>query len=394
MATSPIGAITVEQLLRSQSFVTGVRSRIGATGSFFQNFFNLGPDGPQGQAPVPPGQDAAVWDYFDNVRTMSEVRPALAGPARVIPQSVGTASGALIRFYEALMFEDNRIAGFRPPGKPVGTLSKAGEDYVARQLKMLLQKQNNSREFVISRMLRGGFDIKTLGGDRQILVESGSGQISINSQIPTAHKEKLPLDVASADIITASWATASTDIIGQMAVLRQVAERRSGLPIKHGLYTSKMYTNCVNNDKLRAAGGSAYRVWESLIERPMQTLDGMRRRGEDIEFRALPQVTFHVYDGVLNVDQVRNSLDVADNSLFIPNDHTIFTPEPGDWFAQVVGSEIIRENHGSERKTVVGTHDWVRNVIEPTAGTDLHVWNKYLPIIYVPNAVYYALTVF
>lgn len=390
MAASPIGSVTVEQLLRSQAFITGVRSRIGATGNVFQNFYNLGLDGPIGQAPVTAGTDVVGWDYFDNTRTIAEVRPTLAGPARVMLKAVGFATASLIRFYEAILIEDNRIAGFRPMGKPVGTISKSGEDYVARQTRNLLQRQANAREFAVSRLFRNGFDIKHLGADKQVLTEAGSGQIQIRYQIPTNHTAQLALLAGNADIITAKWATASTDIIGQWHNLRQVAERESGMPPRHVWNTSQAYISLINNDKFRAAGGSAFRVWEDLQTKKMQTLDGIRERGEDVVFRALPQATFHVYDGVLNVDQDRDSSAIADNALMIPNDKAIITPEPGDWIGQAVGREIITEQYGGRPQEYEATHNWVRRTVEPTSGTDLHVWSKYLPILYVPKAVYYA----
>lgn len=389
MAASPIGAVTIEQLLRSYAFVLSVRSRIGATGNVFQQFYNLTAEGPQGQAPVPPGYDAVSWDYFDNTRTMAELRPSLSGPARVIPKSAGSASAVLLRSYEALLFEANKIAGFRPFGKPIGTLSKSGEEYVARQTKNLLQKQMNLREFAASRVFRGGFDIKNTGGDRQILTEFGSGQISVDYKIPASHTLQLALGAAAANLLDATWATASTDIIKHCHLLRQAAERESGLPVKHGWLSSLIYIYLINNDKLRAAGGSAFRVWENLQTKRMETLDGFRERGDEVVFRALPQFTWHVYDGVLNVEQDRDSLAIADNTLFVPADKVIFTPEPGDWLSQAVGQEIVQEQYGGSKKVITGQHNWSRNTVEPTPGTDLHVLSKFLPILYVPRAVYY-----
>lgn len=389
MAASPIGAVTIDQLLRSYAFVLSVRSRIGATGNVFQQFYNLTAEGPQGQAPVPPGYDAVSWDYFDNTRTMAEIRPSLSGPARVVAKPAGTASAVLLRSYEALLFEANKIAGFRPFGKPIGTLTKSGEDYVARQTKNLLQKQMNLREFAVSRVFRNGFDIKNTGGDRQVLTEAGSGQIQVRYQIPTTHTAQLALLSGDVNILDATWATASTDIIKHCQLIRQVAERESGIPVKHGWTASQNYINMINNDKLRAAGGSAFRVWENLQTKRMETLDGFRERGDEVVFRALPQYTWHVYDGVLNIEQDRDSLAIADNSLFIPTDKVIITPEPGDWLAQAVGQEIVQEQIAGSKKVITGQHNWSRNTIDPTPGTDLHVLSKFLPILYVPRAVYY-----
>lgn len=393
MATSPIGAVTVDQLLRSNHFIQGVHSRIGATGNVFQSAY-IPNRNMSTEPPLPPGFSTIGWDLFDNTRTVSEVRPELSGPARVIKKPIGHNTATLVRSYEAMLFETNRIAGFRPLGKPIGTLSPQGQEYVARQLKFLLQKQYNMREFMLNRMLRGGFDIKSQVGDRQILTEAGSGQISVDYQIPAANKTQLALGAAAANLITATWAAAGTDVIGQWLSIQQAQERQCGLPPEWAWITSIMLGYLINNTALRNAGGSAFRVWEMMQNRDMTTLDGLRQRGVDVIFRALPQVTFKTYDGVLNIEQDRDSLDIADCSLFIPNTAVIITPKPGEWMGQAVGQEYFIEQYGQNEVMKTATHNFARRELKPTPGTDVHVWSKSLPLLYIPKAVLYATTVF
>lgn len=395
MAASPIGTFHIDQLLRTP-FVAFVRSRVKATGAVFQNYYNLGGDSNGTMPPLPPGHDMAFWHYFDSTRTIGTVRPSIAGPSRPVPKSAGIASGALIRYYEAMTFEYNRIAGYQALGKPIGFLTSSGQDWVARQMSFLLQRHQNLMEFAISRMFRGGFDIKTSGnGNIHSLVEYGSGQMSVNYQIPATHKTKIALNTSGTDVIDATWSAAGTDLINQHAILRQVSERESGFTLKDVWITSRNYVNLVNNTGLRNAGGSAFRVWEDFQTQNMSTLNGMRERGQDVHFRALPGWTFHVYDGVLNVDQDRDSLDEADNSLFIPNTQAIYTPAPSsEWIGKISGQETVIEQYGGQPKTITGLHNFKRRVLDPVPAEELHIQDKFLPILEVPRAVYYPLVVF
>lgn len=390
MAASPIGAIHIDQLLKTP-FVNGVYSRVKAVGSVFQNFFGLTGES-SGLPPVAAGQRTVFWEYFDNTRTVGTVRPHLAGPSRPVQKAAGIASGTLLRYYEALTFESNRIAGYRALGKPLGYLSSSGEDWIARQLSYLFQRRQNLVEFIVSRMLtRQGFDIVTSGASNvHQVTEYGSGQLSVDYQVPATHRTQIALGAGGADIITATWSNAATDIISHLANLRMVAERESGYTLKHGWISSPQYINMVNNTGLRNAGGSAFRVWESYVNRDMQTLQGLRERGADLVFRALPDWTFHVYDGVLNVAQDRDSLATADNTLFIPTTSCVFTPDPGDWCAMMLGNEIVKEQYGSTDKEVTGLHNWVRQVIDPVAAHEVHVLDNFLPVLTVPRAIYQA----
>ena len=389
------GALHIDQLLRTP-YVIGVKSRIKATGAVFQNFYGLGSEGAVTEPPLPPGHDIAVWHYFDNTRTVGTIRPRLSGPSRPIAKPAGVAHAVPLRFYEALSFDYNTIAGYRALNKPIGFLSSQGEDWVTRQMGYLLQRHQNLREVAAARMIvNGGFDIKTSGnGHTHTVVATGDGQISVNYQIPANHKTQIALDTGGANVFTTSWANAAADAILQHAILRQVAERESGYTLKHVWITSKQAVNLINNTGLRNAGGSAFRVWESYVQQQMQTLQGMRERSADLVFRALPDWTFHCYDGVINLDQERDSTAEADTSLFIPNDGAIYTPEPGDWLGNIVAQEIVIEQHAGQPQTVTGLPQWKRRLIEPIPAEELHLLDNFLPILYVPKAVYQATTVF
>ena len=59
-----------------------------------------------------------------------------------------------------------------------------GQNYINRQLEYMTQRFRNSREFMISRMLRGGFGVKQTG-ESWIPVEKGAGTFDIDYSLPS-----------------------------------------------------------------------------------------------------------------------------------------------------------------------------------------------------------------
>jgi hypothetical protein len=368
---------------------------VKANGAVFQNHYGLGPDGPQTESPVASGHNLVVWEYFDNTRTVGTVRPKISGPSRPLHKAAGVSHGVLLRFYEALTFEYNRIAGYRALGRPIGFLSSAGEDWVSRQLGYMAQRHQNLVELVSACMIvRGQFDIKHQGMSNEHTIVLTGGNHTVDYQVPANHKSQIALDTGGANVIGATWANAGTDLILQFATLRMVAERESGDFLTTCWINSKNMVNLINNTGLRNAGGSAFRVWESYVQNQMQTSEGLRNRGADLVFRALPDWTFKVYDGVLNIDQVRDSQAEADSTLFIPSDRAVMTPDPGDWTGNYPGKEVVIEQVGGQTKEITGLHQWKRRIVDPVAAEECHMLDNFLPVLYRPKAIYQPTVVF
>jgi len=388
-----VGSVSVQQLLR-RPYILRVISRLKEAGTAFQNFYNLG----QGTVPsevIPVGIHTFTYDVFDNTRTVATVRPRGAGPNRVRKQRVGTASATLLRAYEAMTIEYDKIAGSRRIGADwVKGLDRRGQNYVTKQLRYQMQRFVNLREFVISRMFRGGYAIK-MEGEEHYVTEEGSGDFDVNFQIPSSHKGRLPLKAGAADIITASHASASTDVISHWLELQKAAERESGHSIKTAWINSTLLGNYIQNDTLQAAGGSAFRIWDDFQRGRLPTPDGSRDSGWEIQFRAYPHILFRVYDGVLNAGSVQvDSTAIADTNLFVPDNVCIFTPNPdGDWLGMAEGSELVRKGYDKPVTLAEGFDTWNLPVSTP-AGEELHALDLFAPVLYIPKAVYYATVVF
>ena len=108
----------------------------------------------------------------------------------------------------------------------------------------MTQRFRNSREFMISRMLRGGFGVKQTG-ESWIPVEKG-GTFDIDYSLPSEHLNQLDLGTGS-DIIDAGWQTASTNVIKQVLNVNKAFERLHGRPLRHIWINSSTFELLLNN---------------------------------------------------------------------------------------------------------------------------------------------------
>ncbi|MGB0762327.1 MAG: major capsid protein [Acidimicrobiales bacterium] len=332
------------------------------------------------------------WDIFDKTRLIAEGRAPGTGPATVQRKSVGHVSAVAYRAHEKITLLHEEIFRTRPLGQQFGVVDLNGQNYINNQIGYLTQRFRNSREFMISRMLRGGFGVLQTG-ESWVPVEKGAGTFDVDYNIPSTHLTQLDMGTGS-DIIGTSWDNAAAPIIGDVLAVNKAFERLHGRPLRHIFINSTMFANLLANTELKNVGGTAYRIFDSLSARQMKSEEGIPDSGFDVVFRGLPLQTFHVYDGVLNVNQNTDSDTVANTSLFIPDNNAIFLPEPSnDWVGWINASEYVKENVMDAGRQVFGFHSWSTNTIDP-AGIELKMLDNGLPVLYVPKCVAYGTCVF
>lgn len=383
-------AVTYSELMQSP-VITGMVNRIATPLSLFQKFFNrlTGDNGAATQSV--PGRDAG-WDIVDSTRTFAGARAPDTGSRRVQKRVIGHQSAQLMHSQESIMVYDNRVFRSRGVGNQIGsTVDVRGQQYIASQAEFMLDRFRNQREWMYSRMLRGGFNILA-DGDNYTLQEYDAsptdGSIPINYQIPSTNTGKLDLETGG-NLIT-DWTNAATDIIGQVLEVNKAFTRIHGRPLRHIWINSTTFKSMLNNTGLQAIAGSAYRVFESMNPRGEVNREGIQDAGFDVEFRALPLVTFHVYDGVLSADGQTEGTSTTDMTLLIPDNRAIFTPEPnGDWEGLIDGSELILPNVNMDSYEAQGFAAWATRHIDPPA-YEMKFVDNYLPVLYNPKCVAYA----
>lgn len=378
------GEITLQQLMQTP-VITRVVSRIKTPMTLFQSFFGMLP----GQASTQNVSGRYLgWDIFDKTRLIAEGRAPGTGPATVQRKAVGHVSAVAYRAHEKMTLLHEEIFRTRPLGQQFGVVDVNGQNYINRQLEYLTQRFRNSREFMISRMLRGGFGVLQTG-ETWVPVEKGAGTFDIDYSMPAEHLNQLDMGTGS-DVIDAGWQTASTNVIKHVLNMNRAFERLHGRPLRHIWINSTTFEMLLNNTSLQNTAGTAYRIFDSLTARQQSSAEGIPDSGFDVVFRGLPLQTFHIYDGVLNVNQSVDSDTAANSSMFIPDNYAIFMPDPSaDWVGYINSSEFVKENIMDNGKQVYGFHSWTTNTIDP-AGVELKMIDNGLPVLYVPKSIAYG----
>lgn len=373
-------AISYDQVL-SAPVVTRVISRIKTPQSRFQNFFGANPGGPSVNSV---GGHHFGWDIFDRTRTIARGRAPGVGPATVAPKAIGHVSAAIYRAHEKLMLLDERLFRTRPLGEMWGTIDVRGQRYVRQQENYLAQRFRNSREFMISRMLRGTFMLLN-SGDDWVPVDSG-GTMTIDYQVPATNKNQLALDTGS-DIIGTSWATVATaPVPNDCLEINAGFEQQHGRPLRHVWCNTNLLVYLLTNTDLKNLAGTANVVFEDWRQSPEVSPEGIQDTGHEVVFRGIPWLRFHIYDAGLEVN--------GTYTKFIPDANAIFLPDPGpDWFELVEGSEIVRENVLSPGGEQFGLYAWTEPTTQP-AGFELLSVDNCLPSLYIPKCVAYGTVVF
>ena len=249
------GEITIQQLMQTP-VITRVVSRIKTPMTLFQSFFKMLP----GQAATQNVSGRYLgWDIFDKTRLIAEGRAPGTGPSTVQRKAVGHVSAVAFRSFEKINILHEEIFRTRPLGQQFGTVDVNGQNYVNRQLEYMTQRFRNSREFIISRMLRGGFGVKQVG-ETWVPVEKGAGTFDIDYGVPSEHLNQLDLGTGS-NVIDAGWQTASTNVVKQILNVNRAYERLHGRPLRHIWINSSTFEMLLNNTSLQNVAGTAYRIF-------------------------------------------------------------------------------------------------------------------------------------
>lgn len=361
--------VTLDNLL-SSPVITKVISQIKTPLSRFQDFYGMGIGG---RFTNPVGGRTFGWDIFDNVRDIATGRPFGTGPANVAPRRVDHVPASPYRAHEQVALLEDRLYRTRPLGGGVAEIDVRGSRYVNEQAAKLAQRFKNNREFMVSRMFRGRFGLKFLGED-WVPVDSAiaptGAHIEIDYRVPALNKGNVN------GIFAANWENAAALIHEDLLQLNAYSEEITGWPVTNAWITGTLWNKILANTEVKALAGTSNTPFASY-ERV-----NTDRTDFQAQLRGIPWITWHIYDGGLNVN--------GTFTKFIENNAAIFTPEPSsDWCEMLEGSEIVKENvmdGGSER---YGFTAWTTDAIDP-ASKQLKALDICLPALYVPRAIFYA----
>jgi len=372
-------SVTLEQLLLAP-VVTRAISRIKVPNERLQQWTGMFMGGPN---VARPGGHHTGWDIFDHTRNLAQGRAPGTGPATVARHPIGHVSSTIYRSHEKITLLQERIFRLRPLGTQWGTVDANGQQYVTRQQFILAQRFKNMREFMVSRMFRGGFQLKQ-SGDNWIPVDSG-GQLQVDFKVPASNKGQLDM-LGTGPIIDKPWSDPSADVIGHCLKVRAAFEEQHGYPLEHVWITSVTLKMLMENTGLINAAGMANTVWAAWGPSPYTNPEGIPDTGHEVVFRGLPWLRFHVYDAGLNVDGVFTKIIPDNAAIFLPN------PSP-DLYEMHEGSEVVVENFNDPGSERYGFAAWSQRTVQP-AGWELLAVDNCIPALYIPKSIAFATVVF
>lgn len=396
---------TIHQLLGSPN-LNRVVAYFKTPTQRIQEFFGALPGGPLVN---PVGGHYYQWDIFNRTRQMAGMRAVGAGPGTSANQVIGNVGSSLARFYEKTHILDEKVFRTRPPGGRYGTVDARGEKYVNLQLKHLTQKFRNSREFIVSRMLRGGYAFKQVGDDWRLvdlLLTTGlapTGSILVDLKVPTNNKNfgngagafAAGLDmkvigndgsegssITGGNIISATWSNVATDIPLQLGLLNDAFEVQHGRPLKHIWTTFKVWNSVLQNTAVRNLAGTASSPFAEFSRMDGRSDEGIPDTGFTGRIKGLDDILWHMYGQVLEVD--------GSTTRIIPEDFAFFMPTPSDdWCEFAEGSEPVAEHDRDEGHEAYGFDLHKERFTQPPQWELIGVDNG-LMIPYVPACIAFS----
>ncbi len=378
---------TLQEIL-SPSVVNRVISRIKVPQSRLQNFFGMQLGGPNNN---PIGRRVFSWDIFDKTRTIARIRQPGTGPATASPQNVGRVTGTFPRVHEEIRLDYEKLNNLRTLGRPAGEIDQMGLNYITRQEEFLAQRFANFREFMVSRMLKGSFDVLQ-DGDNWIPVDPGNGTFSISYQIPAGNKNQLNMTGAG-NIIDGRWDNSGTPIFTHILKINQAMEQLTGRQLRHIWTDSNVWQSILTNTQIHDVGGSSNTVFAQYDSVEERGPDGLPSNEFVGVLRAIPWLKWHIYDAGLDIETTGGSTSYK-RFFDSANGEVSFLPDPGsDWVEMVIGSELVVDAYGAPPIERYGFYAWTFTNIKP-ASIELIAVDNSIPALYVPKALAFGNVIF
>ncbi len=259
-----------------------------------------------------------------------------------------------------------------------GGVQKRGAELVGRKLAEFTQRFINLRRATWYSAMATGYIY--FDEDGELLPDSSGAVNTVDFSIPAGHRNQLDWDGNGA-IIGASWATAGTDIMGDVRELKKAAIATTGYPIKKVYYGPNIPGYLSANTALK----------EFLSRNPEAQ-------------KAV--IAGDIPDGLLGLTWV----DAQDafyedkngtNKHFWDGDKCVFTPDETDmgWWGFIEGSYNIPTDvgkimadimHALNSLTEIFGMFGYASVTHDPVGLKQYAGDTFLPLILVPNAIWIA----
>lgn len=363
--------------------VTGIANQAASPDDYFLNFFGQQPTGSDGASNGNPNIEEVSgnefsFDTFAATKQTAHLRAPGTGPTNRGLTKIGNVKGTFPRAHEKTTLLDEQIFRLRRMGQGPENVDRRGQQYVAKQTENFGQRFKNNRELLLASVLKGAVGVKVNGADWD-LCAIDAGQFNIDFQVPSGNKSKLNM-LGDGDILATSWDNAAANIIQDCVQINEAFKRLNGRSLAHVFINSATFTSTLLvNTGIKAASGTSNITWRSWERSRYANKAGQRDAGFEVVLAALPWITWHLYDGSLEIDGTVTKLIADNHAHFLPNPDT-------EWLSGMVGSEVVRENRMSTGDERFGMQVWTEAITQPS-GYELIGVDKYMPKVSIPSCI-------
>jgi hypothetical protein len=263
--------------------------------------------------------NTAEWIEVDGNRQMARI-VAEGSPARRVGHRGGKLRTVkMLRTFESQNFTGDRLKNLIDPQRR--TRDNKGRRYVREQSQWFRQRFDNLIQATVQNML---LNFELHYDEDGSLLTSGSGAlVSIDPAVPAGHQNQLDI-LGDGDIIDASWATTSTDIVAQLDAIKEAMLKDGGWPVVHAFYGKNIPGYVFAND--------AASKWISgdpaLAREATRSPNSVPTGFQDIQWHKASDAFFVDASG--------------DAQQLLGDDEIVFTPEPSpEWWGYFEGTEMV-----------------------------------------------------
>jgi hypothetical protein len=293
-----------------------------------------------------------TYDIYDNVRTVSNARSPSSPAGTIAANPVGNNTVTLGTFKEKLPLDYNQLLQIRRIGEGASDIDVMGARYIDLQVMTLKQRSENAREFITGALLGNGgkYGYFFSGDDWVPTFDITNANIVVDCKIDTGNI----LDSAGAwgaglqmgtgsNIITATWATAATDIPAALDGISSAFQDLVGAPLQRIYCGTDVWSNVIQNDKVKAVAGTA-NISAEFSQTEDVGPDGQKTGLIKCILKARPWIEWYVWDGSLRLPATNAT--TFGNVKMLKRGFITFMVDPASakWMSAVEGSDVVKDN--------------------------------------------------
>lgn len=266
------------------------------------------------------------WFEFNGNRDMALIVSQDSPAHRVGHPDAIAKSATMLRTFESQQFLANKLRNLIDPTTNEARRDEMGRQFVTRSSEWFKRRQENLVQTAAQVML---FDFAIHFNEKGELLTSSSGAtVSIDPAIPAGQINQLDI-LGSGDIIDTTWATDSTDIIGDLAKIKDQMLQLGGWNITEAFYGGNIAEYIASNDAAK----------EYINRTPaLATQRFLEANKVPTGFQNL---NWHDAHDAFYID--------ASGSVqtILGDDEIVFTPPPSEeWWKYVQGTEMVPSGLG------------------------------------------------